>query len=89
MCDEEAAGEFRSAVGFVHPEAIFLSSDGIDSTFDDGELLYNFYAHVMDSALTEGRKKVMSEMSGYLAHFSEVGSRDDMSLAIIINKNKE
>lgn len=88
MCDEDAASEFRSAVGFRRPDAIFLSSDGIDSTFDDGELLYNFYAHVMDSALTDGRKKIVSEMPQFLSHFSEVGSRDDMSLAVIINKNK-
>lgn len=87
MCDEDAAGEFRSAVGFSIPEAVFLSSDGIDSTFEDGELLYNFYAHVMESAIAEGRKKIMREMPQYLSHFSEIGSRDDMSLAVIINNS--
>lgn len=88
MCDDDAVSEFRSTVGFNCPAAVFLSSDGIDSTFDDGELLYNFYAHVMESAITEGRKKVVSQMPEFLAHFSEVGSRDDMSLAVIINNTK-
>lgn len=86
MCDENASGEFRSAVGFSTPKGIFLSSDGIDSTFEDGELLYNFYAHVMESALTEGYRKTVAEMPKFLSHFSEVGSRDDMSLAVIINR---
>lgn len=89
MCDEEAACEFRIAFGISTPEAIFLSSDGIDSTFEDGELLYNFYAHVMDSALEDGRKKILADMPKCLSHFSEIGSRDDMSLAVIINRKSK
>lgn len=86
MCDEEAADEFRLAVGGQIPKAVFLSSDGIDSTFEDGALLYNFYAHVMNSALTAGHKQILAEMPRFLSHFSAVGSHDDMSLAVIINQ---
>lgn len=86
MCDDNAAAEFRFAYDTVMPKAAFLSSDGIDSTFEDGELLYNFYAHVMQSALEEERSQFANELPAFLSHFSEVGSGDDMSLAVIINK---
>ena len=85
MCDDNAAEEFRFAFGRTLPKGVFLSSDGIDSTFEDGDLLYNFYGHVMRSALEEDYADFSDALPGFLSHFSEVGSGDDMSLAVIIN----
>lgn len=88
MCDESALDEFRCAIGFTEPKAVFLSSDGIDSTFDDGELLYNFLGCILDTACKEGRGKICSDLPMALSHFSEVGSKDDMSIAMVLNKIK-
>lgn len=85
MCDPSAIEEFRFAWGDELPTAAFLSSDGIDSTFEDGELLYNFYARVMQTALDEGIDSVTSQLPDVLAHFSKIGSQDDMSIAAILN----
>ncbi|MDE6544228.1 MAG: protein phosphatase 2C domain-containing protein [Muribaculaceae bacterium] len=86
MCDEDALNEFRFAVGHNRPDAVFLASDGIDTTFEDGELLYNFFNHILESARHEGRRRICDGLPDMLSHFSEVGSRDDMSVAAIINR---
>ena len=85
ICDASALEEFRFACGAEAPSAVFLSSDGIDSTFDDGALLYNFYNRVLQSAIDDGYDCVRSQLPEVLSHFSKIGSQDDMSLAVIIN----
>lgn len=89
LSDDDAINEFRYAVGDAPADAVFLSSDGIDTTFDDGELLYNFFEKVITSAETSGKRKCLAELRKALAHFSKIGSRDDMSLAVIINEDVE
>ncbi|MDE6377434.1 MAG: protein phosphatase 2C domain-containing protein [Duncaniella sp.] len=86
MCDADALDEFRFSVGQTAPAAIFLATDGIDSTFEDGELLYNFLNHILESATHDGYLKICSDLPEVLTHFSEVGSGDDMSIAAIINQ---
>ena len=85
ICDASAVDEFRFAYGNKPPAAIFLSSDGIDSTFEDGVLLYNFYSRILQSARDDGYNSVRSQLPDVLSHFSQIGSQDDMSLAVIIN----
>lgn len=85
MCDDVAIDEFRIAIGHIAPTAVFLSSDGIDSTFDDGEYLYNFYRNILESLSSSDSEKAASLLPDVLSHFSEIGSKDDMSLAIITN----
>ena len=85
MCDVNAINNFRYKVGRKIPAAVFLTTDGIDNTFEDGELLYNFHGRILESACNEGLKKIYSDLPEVLSHFSEVGSRDDMSIAVIIN----
>lgn len=90
MCDKNAANEFRFASGLKRsiPKAVFLSSDGVDGTFGCKGELYVFYWNILKSFLKDGYEKVKEDLPVTLSHFSEVGSRDDMSLAIIINKIK-
>ena len=89
ICDINALDKFRYKVGRKLPAAVFLTTDGIDTTFEDGELLYNFHSHILETACNEGLKKIYSELPEVLSHFSEVGSKDDMSIAAIINHRKK
>lgn len=85
LCDEDALGDFRFSIGYTTPVAVFLSTDGIDGTFADGELLYNFFNRILNSVHSDGLENTCAALPKVLAHFSEVGSRDDMTLAAIIN----
>lgn len=85
MCDENANQEFRFAVGNCRPRAVFIGSDGIDGTFGTGVKLYNFYSHILKSIREEGLEIVTDELPEVLSHYSEIGSKDDMSVAAIIN----
>jgi len=85
LCDADACHEFRYAVGDRLPEAVFLGSDGIDDTFSDGELLYRFYQHLLDSLAEEGLFRVRLHLPDVLNHYSQVGSQDDMSVAAVVN----
>lgn len=87
MCDADAATEFRTV--FVRtatpPAAVFLCSDGIDMTFGHGRQLYRFYRHILNSIAEEGEDEVRRQMPEVLWHYSAVGSRDDMTLALCRN----
>lgn len=85
MCDDDAANEFRFAVGNRRPQAVFIGSDGIDGTFGTGTKLYNFYGHILKSIREEGLESVTEELPEVLTHYSEAGSKDDMSVAAVIN----
>lgn len=89
LCDAEAIHEFRYAVGTECPEAVFLGSDGIDDTFSDGELLYRFYQHLLDSLAEDGLFRVRLRLPDVLNHYSQVGSQDDMSVAAVVNNHKQ
>lgn len=87
LCDENAANEFRIAYGDVEsiPNAVFLCSDGIDGTFGIGELLYGFYTNIIKSIDDDGMENVVSQLPEVLSHYSKTVSRDDMSIAFVLN----
>lgn len=85
MCDEYAARELRFAVGSRRPRAVFLGTDGIDGTFGTGAKLYNFYGNIIKSVRTEGLDEVADQLPEVLSHYSEIGSKDDMSVAAVLN----
>ncbi len=87
MCDANAASEFRFAYGIKRtiPKAVFICSDGVDGTFGSGGNLYVFYWNILKSLRKDGYSTVRKELPTTLSHFSEVGSKDDMSLAVIVN----
>ena len=87
MCDTNAASEFRFAFGMRRsiPKAVFLCSDGVDGTFGSGGNLYVFYWNILKSLRKDGIDAVKRDLPTTLSHFSEVGSKDDMSLALIVN----
>ena len=87
LCDENAANEFRFAYGESDsiPEAVFLCSDGIDGTFGSGELLYGFYGNIIKSINDDGIENVVSQLPEVLSHYSRTVSKDDMSIAFVLN----
>lgn len=87
LCDDNAANEFRFAYGESDsiPEAVFLCSDGIDGTFGSGDLLYRFYANIIKSIDDDGIEKVSEQLPEVLSHYSKTVSRDDMSIAFVLN----
>lgn len=91
LCDEDAYLEFRSVVGDSTqlPDAIFLCSDGVDGTFGNGEHLYHFFNHIIESIESDGETKVYEQLPEVLSHYSAVGSKDDMSIAFILNHHKD
>lgn len=89
MCDVAAYEEFRWQIynGDNMPSAVVLTTDGIDTTFCDETLLFNFYNHLIVSIAEDGAEKVQKQLPGVLAHYSEIGSKDDMTLGIIIDNS--
>lgn len=87
MCDKNAASEFRFACGKRRsiPKAVFLCSDGVDGTFGERGNLYVFYHNILRSLRKDGFVNVVRDLPTALSHFSEVGSKDDMSLAVVVN----
>lgn len=86
MCSSHTVNRFRYHYSTEAPPlAVFLGSDGLDDTFGDGEGLERFYDHVIDSVITDGLTTVSRQMPRVLRHYSEVGSHDDMSVAMILN----
>lgn len=86
LCSSHTVDRFRYHYSTeASPLAIFLGSDGLDDTFGDGEGLERFYDHVIDSVITDGLTAVSRQMPRVLRHYSEVGSHDDMSVAMVLN----
>lgn len=87
MCDTNAASEFRFAFGLKRsiPKAVFLCSDGVDGTFGCGGNLYAFYWNILKCLRKDGIDAIKRDLPITLSHFSEIGSKDDMSIALIVN----
>lgn len=70
------------------PAAIFLGSDGLDDSLGDGDLLYNFYGNLIRMIKKNGLEDVTSEIQTSLPRLSEIGSKDDMSIAFVYDESK-
>lgn len=90
MCDNEPVGEFRYCAegDGKFPIAVFLGSDGMDDTFGDGEKLNNFYANIIKSICKDGQNSVKKSLEQDLPELSRRGSQDDMSLAVVYDKDR-
>lgn len=88
LCDSSALEEFRYCFQGDNtdvPIAVFLGSDGLDDTFGDGEILYNFYIQLFKIIIKDGKDLALKELSESLPILSQKGSKDDMSVACIYN----
>jgi len=84
ICAKDAIRYFHHAWGFDVPDAILIASDGVDESFSSIEGLYGFYDTVIQSSLEDWEGNI-TELEAYLPQLSAKGSRDDISLAWIIN----
>lgn len=85
ICDSNAIEEFRHFYSRELPAAVFVGSDGIDDCFKDTEQFHNFYKTVLYSLGTSDFDSSIAELKDYLPRLSEKGSRDDMSIAAILD----
>lgn len=67
------------------PIAVLLGSDGIDDSWQTMEKLQNFYNQTLSIFGDIGNEQAVKELKDYLPKLSEKGSRDDMSIAGIID----
>lgn len=87
ICDSSAIDEFRFCYDGDgnFPVAIFLGSDGIDDSFGAEENQENFYVQILKTIVKEGRDATFKEIETTLPQLSKIGSKDDMSIAMIYN----
>ena len=87
LCDLDAATDFRFCGGDkdTMPVAIFLGSDGIDTSWGTEEALHNFYIEVLKHCTSA--EDVTRDLAEALPQLSQAGSQDDMSVAAIVDKN--
>ena len=85
ICDSNAANEFRYCYqgDGTFPVAVFLGSDGIDDTYGDGDILTKFYIKLYKEIANNEKDKVLRMLIRELPKISELGSKDDMSIACI------
>ena len=70
------------------PIAVFLGSDGMDDSFGADENLINFYVQIVKEIVQTDRDNVISEIEQTLPQLSKIGSKDDMSVAVVYNKEQ-
>ena len=84
LCEAFAESSFRYAGGDKDsiPSAIFLGTDGIDTSWGSKELLHDFYLEILKHC--SSRETILQELREVLPKLSEKGSHDDMSIAALV-----
>lgn len=87
LCDREPLHSFRYAFSGKgdFPAAVIMGSDGLDDSWCTMPNLENFYSHVLNTFDEMKEEETLKQLNDYLPHLSERGSRDDMSMAGIID----
>lgn len=69
----------------MKPIAAFVSSDGVEESFDQAGL-YNFFYSIAYWLKEEGFDTAKAKVEGLLPQISEGGSGDDVSVAVMVSK---
>lgn len=87
LCGREPLHSFRYAFNGKgeFPVAVIMGSDGLDDSWCTMDNLKNFYSQVLSIFNDLKEEETIKEMNEYLPRLSEKGSRDDMSMAGIID----
>ena len=82
LCNSNAKESFRHYYSNIKPVAAFVSSDGVEESFDQAGL-YNCFYSLAYWLKEEGYDATISKLEDLLPKISEGGSGDDVSVAIM------
>lgn len=90
LCNSNPIPMFRYAFSGKgdFPTAVILGSDGLDDSWVTMENLQNFYSQTLSIFDELGEEKAVKELDSYLPVLSQKGSRDDMSMAGIVDMDE-
>jgi len=88
ICDDDVidADKCRHYYSGSLPAAIMIGSDGIDDSYVTHERINEFYKAVLNLFVQKGEKTAKKEIAQYLPELTEKGSRDDISIGVIIER---
>ncbi len=89
ICDRKAIYNMRHHFSTELPQALFISSDGVDNCFASADKLHNFYTAIHNSFRNSDESIAILELLEYLPRMSQKGSGDDISLGIILKNNQD
>ena len=84
ICSSDAIRSFRHFYGNVLPQAVFVTTDGIEESFSTKDLNKCYYT-ISYWVNTENTEEVNKRIDKLLPQISSGGSCDDVSLSFIIN----
>lgn len=87
LCNSNPIPMFRYAFSGEgdFPTAVILGSDGLDDSWGTMDNLKNFYSYTLSIFHDLGEEQALKELADYLPKLSSKASRDDMSMAGIID----
>lgn len=87
LCNSNPISEFRYAFSGMgdFPVAVIMGSDGLDDSWGTIERLQNFYSQTLGIFDKLGDLETIQQLKEFLPKLSEKASRDDMSMAGIID----
>ena len=87
LCSSNPIPMFRYAFSGEgdFPTAVIMGSDGLDDSWGTMDNLKNFYSYTLSIIQELGEEKALQELEDYLPVLSSKASRDDMSMAGIID----
>lgn len=90
LCNSNPIPLFRYAFSGVgdFPSAVILGSDGLDDSWGTMDLLQNFYSQTLSIFDKLGEEQAVKELAEYLPELSKKASKDDMSMAGIIDMDE-
>jgi hypothetical protein len=92
LCNTDPVPMFRYAFDGTgaFPKAVFCCSDGIEDSYGDYDIaperLHNYFSGLLNVFVQEGKESTMSKLEEFLPKLSAVASKDDMSIAGVINE---
>jgi hypothetical protein len=92
LCEENAPELFRVFSNGKLPEAVFIGTDGVDSSYrleGNGEKVAGLYRIILDNFRKQGFDKGGDELRNFLPALTERGSGDDVSIAGILFAGEE
>ncbi len=88
LCSREAEKLFRHYFSGILPAAVFVSSDGVEESFDASGL-YRFFYSSAYWCREEGVHSSVNRLNDLLPKISEGGSGDDVSIASFVSLQAE